>query len=86
MVSGFVLVSNKASAVLPSDRQHYIVGLFVLLAMFVGGTFFGAWAMHRYGWDDSKPPKAIGMLPWVVNAGGVIYLVIAFVVTGGAFK
>ncbi len=87
-VSGFVLVSNTASEVIPSDRQHYIVGMFVLLAMFVGGLFFGAWAMHKFGWDDSNPPKVkvAGFTPWAINAVGVIYLVIAFVVTGGAFK
>jgi hypothetical protein len=86
LVSGFVLVSNKASEVLPADRQHYIVGLFVLLALFVMGMFFGAWAMHRFGWDTNNPPKAIGILSLAINAAGVIYLVIAFVVTGGAFK
>jgi hypothetical protein len=81
-----VLVSTKAAQAAPSDLQHYIVGMFMLLAIFVGIMFFGAWAMHHHGWDDSTPAKAVGRVPWIINVCGILYLVIAFVVTGGAFK
>ena len=86
LVSGFVLVSTKPAQATSADLQHYIVGMFLLLAFFIGIMFFGAWAMHRYGWDASTPPKAVGWVPWAINAVGILYLVIVFVVTGGALK
>jgi flagellar biogenesis protein FliO len=86
LVSGFVLVTTKGAEADAAARQHYISGLFVVLAFFVGIMLFGSWLMHRYGWDDSSPPKSVGLTPWAINLGGLLYLVIAFVVTGGAFK
>jgi general stress protein CsbA len=86
LASGFVLVSNTASNVTAADRQHYITGLFLLLTIFVVAMIVGASVMHKRGWDDNTPPKWRGVMGWVINGGGVIFLIIAFVVTGGTFK
>lgn len=86
LVSGFVLVNNVATKFAPGQRQHYIVGLFILLAVFIGAMIWASSAMHKRGWDSSKPPTLQGVVPNVVNIGGLVFLVIAFVLTGGASK
>jgi uncharacterized membrane protein len=85
LVSGFVLASNVASKSSPADRQHYITGLFILLGFFVVAMIGLATIMHKIGWDDSTPPQLRGYVPWLVNGFGVVFLVIAFAVTGGTF-
>jgi hypothetical protein len=86
LASGFVLVSNTTSNMTPADRQHYITGLLLLLMVFVVAMILAANRMHKRGWDNSTPPKFQGLMIWVINGGGIIFLIIAFVLTGGAFK
>ena len=86
MVAGIVLLNRTSLSVAPADRQHYVVGLFGVLALFVLALAFGAYYMHNRGWDASTPPKPTMRALWIIDAVGVILLVGAFVLTGGTFR
>ncbi len=85
MVAGFVLLNRTSSSATAADRQHYVVGLFVVLIGFIVLLAVAAHRMHKRGWDNSTPPKPTTTACWIVNAGGVVQLVSAFVLTGGTF-
>ena len=59
-------------------------GMFILLIIFFFVLTMGAIAMRSYGWEAEKnTPKK----NWVIGIDGVggLLLIVAFVLTGGAF-
>lgn len=88
IISGFALINTHSSvdAVAAIDRQHYLIGLFGVFWSFVIALVFGAYAMHKLGWDASDASKTNAWWPTAINAGGTVLLIIAFVLSGGAFK
>jgi hypothetical protein len=83
LISGFILVKSEPTAP-AANKQHYIVGLFILLFFFIGFLRFCAFAMREYGLDAEKKPKKIAAL--LIDLGGMILLVVAFLLTGGSFR
>ena len=88
IISGFVLINRHSSGADATaiDKQYYLIGLFILFGLFVLALVFGAYAMHKGGWDANDPNKTKAPWPICINIGGAVLLVIAFVLTGGAFK
>ena len=86
IISGFVLLNTRASGVDSIARQHYVVGLFILLAAFLGALAFGTFVMHKYGYVDKDASKTKKPFVFGLNVGGGILLLVAFVLTGGSFK
>jgi hypothetical protein len=90
LVSGFLLV-NKSSTDAATDlvrQQYYLIGILILLFFFIVALGFGAIQMGKKGWDTTDPSKPRPKRPWpaVINTGGAILLLIAFIVTGGRFR
>ena len=81
IVSGFVLLGTTAGKVSDLARQHYIVGLFLMLIIFLIALCAGAWLMHKSGWDPANPDKTSGKTYYAINIGGIIMLIMAFVLT-----
>ncbi len=88
IISGFVLINRHSSGADATaiDRQYYLIGLFIVFGLFVVALVFGAYAMHKHGWDATDSSRTRAPWPTCINIGGAVLLVIAFVLTGGAFK
>lgn len=86
MVSGFVLINRTTGGATLIERQHYIVGLFIVLAFFVAILIGAAAGMNKWGWKSADGIKTTTGVAWVINFIGIGMLVAAFVLTGGTFQ
>ncbi len=89
VISGFHLVNSQLAddTAAALNKQHYLIGLLIVLGLFILTLIYGAYVMSKNGWQDSGNNGYVTKSGWPIsiNIGGAILLVIAFVLTGGSF-
>lgn len=86
LISSLVLVGKPPPNVTydPKSVGDYLAGIFIVLLIFIGSLVGVAAVFRKKGWSLVEG-KANGVHKWWwrgVNGGGLVFLIIAFVVSG----